>query len=167
KMGTMICILEVGGILAQADRPAKVLSEPASSFVAEFVGADRGLKRLNLVRVGDAMQADVVLLAASEKAESALETLRTWGHDSAIVVDDEEKLVGYVSLESARSNPDKKVGDIAREIIAATEMEATMKDAFSEMLSFSLSYMPVLGEEDKVVGIITAEDAQRLIQSKA
>ncbi|MEJ2304785.1 MAG: ATP-binding cassette domain-containing protein [Anaerolineales bacterium] len=33
KMGTMICILEVGGILAQADRPAKVLSEPASSFV--------------------------------------------------------------------------------------------------------------------------------------
>ncbi|MEJ2304786.1 MAG: CBS domain-containing protein [Anaerolineales bacterium] len=59
------------------------------------------------------------------------------------------------------------MGDIAREIIAATEMEATMKDAFSEMLSFSLSYMPVLGEEDKVVGIITAEDAQRLIQSKA
>ena len=167
KMGTMICILEVGGILAQADRPAKVLSEPASSFVAEFVGADRGLKRLNLVRVGDAMQEDVVLVAASEKAESALETLRTWGHDSAIVVDDEGKLVGYVSLESARRNPNKKVGDIAREIIAATEVEATMKDAFSEMLSFSLSYMPVLGEEDKVVGIITAEDAQRLIQSKA
>ncbi|MEJ2266748.1 MAG: ATP-binding cassette domain-containing protein [Anaerolineales bacterium] len=165
-MGTMICILEVGGVLAQADRPAKILSEPASDFVAEFVGADRGLKRLNLVRVGDAMQEDVVLLAASEKAESALEILRSWGHDSAIVVDDEEKLVGYVSLESARRNPNKKVGDIAREIIASTEVEATMKDAFSVMLSFSLSYMPVLGEEDKVVGIITVEDAQRLIQSK-
>ena len=166
KMGTMICILEVGGVLAQADAPAKILSEPASSFVAEFVGADRGLKRLNLVRVGYAMQGNIDLLPANEKAESALEHLRTWGHDSAIVVDDEDKLVGYLTLESARKNPDEKIGDIAHEIIASTEMEATMKDAFSVMLSFSLSYMPVLGEEDKVVGIITAEDAQRLIQSK-
>ena len=39
-----------------------------------------------------------------------------------------------------------------------------MKDAFSEMLSTSVGYMPVLGEGDRVVGIVTASDAQRLIE---
>jgi CBS domain-containing protein len=39
-----------------------------------------------------------------------------------------------------------------------------MKDVFSEMLSTSVGYMPVLGEGDRVVGIVTAGDAQRLIE---
>ncbi len=112
------------------------------------------------------MHEDIDFLDANQKAETALEHLRTWGQDSALVLDNDEKLVGYVTLESARNSPNKKVGDIAREIIASTEVEATMKDAFSQMLSFSLSYMPVLGDDDKVVGIITAQDAQSLIQAK-
>jgi osmoprotectant transport system ATP-binding protein len=165
KMGTLICILEEGGILAQFDSPENVLSEPASDFVSDFVGADRGLKRLNLIRVGDVMRTDVDLIQESETTETAVQRMRKRKHDSAIVVDDINQLVGYVSLGAAQKNPGKKVGEIAHEIIASTEVEGTMKDAFSEMLSFSLGWMPVLGEEDKVVGIITAGDAQRLIQT--
>ncbi|MGD2078902.1 MAG: CBS domain-containing protein, partial [Chloroflexota bacterium] len=164
-MGTVICILHKGGIMAQFDTPENLLSKPASDFVSDFVGADRGLKRLNLIRVGDVMRTDIELVNADHKAGSIIDLLRYEGYDSAIVVDTDDHLVGYVSLEAAQKNPDSKVGDIANEIIASTEVEGTMKNAFSEMLSFSLSYMPVLGEGDKVVGIITAGDAQRLIQS--
>jgi len=39
-----------------------------------------------------------------------------------------------------------------------------MKDAFSEMLSYGVGYMPVTGENEKLLGIITARDAQRLIE---
>ena len=39
-----------------------------------------------------------------------------------------------------------------------------MKDAFSEMLSTGVGYLPVLGEGDAVVGIVTATDTQRLIE---
>lgn len=165
KMGTVICILHKGGIMAQFDTPENLLAKPASDFVSDFVGADRGLKRLNLIRVGDVMRTDIELVNADHKAGSIIDLLRYEGYDSAIVVDTDDHLVGYVSLEAAQKNPDSKVGDIANEIIASTEVEGTMKNAFSEMLSFSLSYMPVLGEGDKVVGIITAGDAQRLIQS--
>src|SRR6266705_4965300 len=43
--------IEVGGVLAQYDTPAEVLGNPASEFVADFVGADRALKRLKVTPI--------------------------------------------------------------------------------------------------------------------
>ena len=40
-----------GGVLEQYDTPAEVLGRPATAFVADFVGADRGVKRLAVVGV--------------------------------------------------------------------------------------------------------------------
>jgi osmoprotectant transport system ATP-binding protein len=53
KIGDKIAILKQGGFLAQYDTPENILSSPNSEFVASFVGTDRILKRLSLVRVGD------------------------------------------------------------------------------------------------------------------
>ena len=53
KLGDKIAILKQGGILAQYDTPENILARPDSEFVSSFVGADRVLKRLSLVRVGD------------------------------------------------------------------------------------------------------------------
>jgi osmoprotectant transport system ATP-binding protein len=53
KMGDKIAILKQGGFLAQYDTPENILSKPNSEFVASFVGSDRILKRLSLVRVGE------------------------------------------------------------------------------------------------------------------
>ncbi|MBM6590250.1 ABC transporter ATP-binding protein [Brevibacterium sp. RIT803] len=63
KMADRIAILKPGGKLAQYDTPAEVLTHPADKFVAEFLGAERGLKRLALTTVAE------VLLA---KADSEL-----------------------------------------------------------------------------------------------
>ena len=52
KMGHRIAILR-DGELVQYDTPDNILAEPADDFVADFVGADRGLKRLNVWRLGD------------------------------------------------------------------------------------------------------------------
>ena len=53
KMGDRIAILKEGGVLAQYDAPEEILTRPASDFVNNFVGKDRILKRLSLLRVGD------------------------------------------------------------------------------------------------------------------
>ena len=53
KMGDRICILRQGGVLAQYDTPEAILAAPADEFVAQFVGADRGLKRLALRRLDE------------------------------------------------------------------------------------------------------------------
>ncbi len=51
KLGDRIAILREGGVLAQYDTPDAILAAPADDFVARFVGADRGLKRLALRRL--------------------------------------------------------------------------------------------------------------------
>ena len=51
KMGDRIAVLREGGRLAQYATPAELLMAPADDFVEDFVGADRALKRLALMRV--------------------------------------------------------------------------------------------------------------------
>jgi osmoprotectant transport system ATP-binding protein len=53
KMGDRIAILQVGGHLAQYATPSELLLHPANDFVEDFVGADRALKRLALMRIRD------------------------------------------------------------------------------------------------------------------
>ena len=53
KMGDLVAVFQTGGILAQFGPPLDILAAPASAFVARFVGQDRGLKRLSLLRVSD------------------------------------------------------------------------------------------------------------------
>ncbi|MFJ6985368.1 MULTISPECIES: ABC transporter ATP-binding protein [unclassified Streptomyces] len=47
KIGTMVAVLRTGGRLAQFAPPAELLSNPADAFVEDFLGADRGIRRLS------------------------------------------------------------------------------------------------------------------------
>jgi osmoprotectant transport system ATP-binding protein len=53
KVGDRIAILREGGVLAQYDTPGEILRAPADDFVAQFVGADRGIKRLSLITLDE------------------------------------------------------------------------------------------------------------------
>lgn len=46
RLGDRIAVLSEGGRLEQFAPPAELLAKPANTFVAEFVGADRGIKLL-------------------------------------------------------------------------------------------------------------------------
>ncbi|MEU9331682.1 ABC transporter ATP-binding protein [Streptomyces sp. NPDC048290] len=47
KLGTLVAVLRTGGQLAQFAPPAELLSHPADDFVEDFLGADRGVRRLS------------------------------------------------------------------------------------------------------------------------
>ena len=50
-LGDRIAVLSKGGVLEQYDTPAEVLGRPATGFVADFVGADRGVRRLAVMHI--------------------------------------------------------------------------------------------------------------------
>ncbi len=54
RMGDRVAVFATGGRLAQYDVPAAVLGRPADDFVAEFVGASRGLRRLAVTPIDEA-----------------------------------------------------------------------------------------------------------------
>ena len=111
KMGDRIAIMREGGDLVQYDTPAHILAHPADEFVAQFVGADRGLKRLALTTLRDVPleRADEAGLSKSaagdETTVSINDTLRdvlsVMMTDSVrpLLVLDEDKPAGYVSIE--------------------------------------------------------------------
>ncbi|ROS54577.1 ABC transporter ATP-binding protein [Frigoribacterium sp. PhB24] len=47
-LGDQVVILEKGGQIAQQGSPAEILSAPATDFVAEFIGANRGKRALHV-----------------------------------------------------------------------------------------------------------------------
>ncbi|MFJ3668914.1 ATP-binding cassette domain-containing protein [Streptomyces sp. NPDC090106] len=47
KLGTMVAVMRTGGRLAQFAPPAELLTHPADAFVEDFLGADRGVRRLS------------------------------------------------------------------------------------------------------------------------
>jgi osmoprotectant transport system ATP-binding protein len=49
RIGDRIALLNVGGVLAQFDPPERLLAAPANSFVEEFLGGGRLVRRLALV----------------------------------------------------------------------------------------------------------------------
>ena len=51
RLGDRIAVMRVGGHLEQYADPSVLLSEPATEFVADFVGADRTLRRLSVLHV--------------------------------------------------------------------------------------------------------------------
>ena len=52
KLGDQVAVMRVGGRLAQVSAPAELLANPVDSFVAGFVGRDRGYRALGFASVG-------------------------------------------------------------------------------------------------------------------
>ncbi|MBC7639476.1 MAG: ATP-binding cassette domain-containing protein [Rhodoferax sp.] len=54
KLGDVVAVFHQGGHLAQVDTPEQLLAAPANDFVADFVGRDRGIRRLGF-RLADSL----------------------------------------------------------------------------------------------------------------
>jgi osmoprotectant transport system ATP-binding protein len=108
KMGDRICILRQGGKLAQYDTPEAILANPADEFVADFVGADRGLKRLGLRTLGeiDALEPTprngnrVPGAGPDMSLRDALSLMLTEGSSELEVHGDDGGVRGYLTLEA-------------------------------------------------------------------
>jgi osmoprotectant transport system ATP-binding protein len=106
RMGDLIAIMRDGG-LAQYDAPERLLAAPKDAFVAEFVGADRALKRLALVTAGEAADtapptADVPVVSSIMSLRDVLSVLLASHADMAAVKDAAGAVRGTVSLTAIR-----------------------------------------------------------------
>jgi osmoprotectant transport system ATP-binding protein len=106
KMGDRVAILREGGVLAQYGTPEEILTRPADDFVARFVGADRGLKRLALSRLGDlelrSLNGDRPALRLPEgmSVRDALSAMLSADGAEALVVDTDDRELGIVSVQA-------------------------------------------------------------------
>jgi osmoprotectant transport system ATP-binding protein len=71
-LGDQVLILEKGAKIAQQGTPEEILANPASDFVASFIGADRGKRRLTVDSKVTSKGDDVVLIDAGGYAAGVI-----------------------------------------------------------------------------------------------
>src|SRR5204862_3037880 len=97
KMGDRVAVLQRGGVLAQYATPPELLMRPASDFVEDFVGADRALKRLSLLRVADIDLWEAPLAFVGQSTEEMRANLRGAEVPQTLLVDAERRPLGWLS----------------------------------------------------------------------
>src|SRR5216684_3037811 len=104
KMGDRIAIMR-DGRLVQIDTPDNLLAAPANEFVADFVGADRGLKRLRVWTLND-LELDPFsgtmepAATAATSLRDALSLMLSAGATRVAVLGQDGTATGSVSLEA-------------------------------------------------------------------
>ena len=111
KLADRIALLNVGAVVEQFGAPADLLRAPANPFVAQFLGNERSLRRLALLRVGDvelgpadeANGADPRITVDAQLRE-ALDSLLVSPDAVVAVVDGSSKVVGTLTLARIASS---------------------------------------------------------------
>jgi osmoprotectant transport system ATP-binding protein len=156
RLGDRIAVFRDGGVLEQLDTPAAVLGTPASAFVADFVGADRGLRRLSVTDIDtEDLEAPPVL-----RGSDSLATARAAVGDDgfAVVLDAAGKLQGYVGSRQLAAAGDGIVGDRAQRLPAHVYADSTLKVAMAEMLQHDAGWVAVLAPgTDHFLGVLTPQ----------
>ncbi|AXG78531.1 ABC transporter ATP-binding protein [Streptomyces paludis] len=164
RLGDRIAVYGRGRI-EQFDAPAAVLGAPATPYVADFVGADRGLKRLSVTPIeeGDLEQPPVVHL--DDPLAGAAAKLARAGARWAVVLDSEDRLHGWIpaapsgAQDTAPDTPEASgtVREHARRMEAWLPVGASLKQAFATMLQHDAGWIAVIDREEtgRFLGVLT------------
>jgi osmoprotectant transport system ATP-binding protein len=163
KMGDRIAVLRQGGRLAQFATPAELLMAPGDEFVEDFVGADRALKRLALMRVGDIDLWHAPLAFVGQDCGEVRAKLDGAEVPHALLVDSSRRPVGWLSatdLEGA--TVPERPGSSPDPILDVADV---MRDALSDLLQAETHYAPVVDGEGKIAGVLSVEIISEFLSS--
>ena len=162
KMGDRIAILEVGGVLAQYDTPAEVLGNPASDFVADFVGADRALKRLKVTPIEIEGLEHPPTVLPSESLAHAREIMSGTGASWVAVVDGDGRLRGHVRAANAAG--EGTAGDRVERVESWVSTDDYLENALAAMLLTDYGWVAVV-EGERFLGVLTPDAIYRALRS--
>jgi len=156
KLGDLVAVFQTGGILAQFGTPLDILAAPATEFVARFVGQDRGLKRLSLLRVSDVPLQPAVTARPGDSSGDARRRALDDPQRYLLMIDASNRPLGWVAhgdipaegvLTEAMANP----------VSPTVNKRTTLKDALSMMLDADVQTGIVVDRNGAVQGLLTVD----------
>lgn len=164
KMADLIAVMDQGR-LVQCAPPAELLASPANSFVADFVGADRALKGLSLVRLEDLELTPAPLVREHEAAEVVRERISRG---------DLEPLEGAVLVVDERDRPRYwravgRLGEPAGTARAEPVLDrlTTLRDALAALFEAGAAYGVVVDDHGACAGLVGVESITGTLRGPA
>ena len=155
KMGDRIAIMRQGGHLAQFATPAELLMAPADEFVEDFVGADRALKRLALMRVSDVDLWEAPLAFVGQDTADVRAKLERAEVPWAVLVDSDRKPLGWLSERDLEARTVPRRPNISPQPLL--DRDDILRDALSDLLQSQTHYAPVVDARGVIDGILSMD----------
>jgi osmoprotectant transport system ATP-binding protein len=167
KMGDRIAVMREGGRVEQYATPAELLMAPANEFVEDFVGADRALKRLALMRVRDINLWEAPWATAGQPTAEVRAKLAAADVEVPypLLVDSEQRPLGWLSERDLAADvvperPDSPLGPVL-------ESDDVMRDALADLLQAQTQYAPVVDRAGRIEGVLSVEIISEFLGSPA
>ncbi|WP_308917832.1 ABC transporter ATP-binding protein [Jannaschia sp. LMIT008] len=161
KMANRIAIFDAGKLI-QYDAPDDLLAHPKNSFIADFVGGDRTLKRLRLITVGDAMMSDPPTVRAEDTLADAAAKMEEHGHISIVMVGPKGRARGIVYLSDARGAKGR-VGENHKKLPASINAREDLRTAVSMMFTHDETSLAVVDDDGFYKGYVTQRGITHLL----
>ena len=152
RLGHKVAVFEPGGRLAQYDTPARVLGAPADDYVADFVGSDRGLRRLAVTGIDDSDLEHPPVVRDDDSLADARAVLSREDARWAVVTTPSGDLRGWLAVDEAAGSG--TVTERGHRMDAWLPRDASLKDALARMLQHDAGWVAVLNG-DKFCGVLT------------
>jgi osmoprotectant transport system ATP-binding protein len=166
KMGNRVAVFQPGGRLAQYDTAATVLESPANDFVARFVGADRGLKRLSLSRVRDVELSHPPTVREGEDAKAVAAEIARAQASYVLLLDADDRPLGWL-----RKRDVERAGPVSAERSTSPdpllEQDSTLHDALSAMLSSAVLEGVVIDDQGRLLGTLTIDAVAAVLRQES
>jgi osmoprotectant transport system ATP-binding protein len=161
KMADKVAIFRAGK-LEQFDSPDKLLAHPANEFIANFVGSDRTLKRLRLVRVADALHRAAPKVAGEESVDRAVALMGEHAQEFIVMTDAEGRPRGYVHRETVAGRTGT-VAEHGARLPATVRLDEDLRTAVSMMFMYDLPWLTCVDDNGLYAGVITQRGITRLL----
>ena len=122
---------------------------------------------------GGLMTTEFVVVPVFVNAEKAIEIIRMYAPDAetiyyVYVIDGLNHLVGILSLrELIIAGPETNVGDIMCQNVTSVNVRDDQEEVADIMSRYGLLALPVVDDEEHILGIITVDDIVDVIQDEA
>jgi osmoprotectant transport system ATP-binding protein len=154
KLSDRIAILAVGGVLEQYGTPEELLRRPANEFVEQFLGRERGLKRMALLKVSDVPLSPGAVVAAEATPAEAKEVMARFGVDWVGVLED-DRLLGWAAAGDLDGL--ERVGDAPLERFVSWVTPATALREALDTIVTSRTRAAVVLDDDRYLGMVFIE----------
>lgn len=159
-LGDRVAVFGEGGVLQQYATPAQLLAEPANAFVASFLGAERGLKRLSLRKVFDVTADPGPVVTVNDAGGDAARVATASGTDWVVVLRDDRTLHGWASIADIAGVA--RLGDVALPVPKLTvNADDSLRAALNAMVTSQVGVAVRLGPAGTYEGIVTHEILSR------
>ncbi|AMA62637.1 MAG: betaine/proline/choline family ABC transporter ATP-binding protein [Kurthia gibsonii] len=156
KLADRICIMHDGKVV-QYDTPDNILSNPANQFVKDFIGSHRLVQEKPSAKVVDDVMITPITISLEKSLDDAIHKMVKSRVDTLFVVDGNNILKGYLSVENITSERHRtsSVADAMDKDVFFVYNNSRLQDSVRRILRRNLKNIPVVDSDHRLVGLIT------------